>query len=173
MKTIDQIDIHVLKEHLIKNWMTHDGMWFYHVYQKYGIGAANELNKAAIKALAAFETQRARQLLGIGQEPITNFNQLVEYLNASFRLSTAEFMGFTYQFPRENVIQWYFNNGECFAYKGMRRLGVADSYECGVIYRVLAWLETAGISYEVSPKVTGCLQHSTGKCAGEIRLFFP
>ena len=33
MKTLEQIGIDNLKEHLIKNWMTHDGMWFFHCLQ--------------------------------------------------------------------------------------------------------------------------------------------
>jgi hypothetical protein len=28
--------------------MTHDGMWFYHCFQEFGIETANQLNKAAI-----------------------------------------------------------------------------------------------------------------------------
>lgn len=172
MKTIEQIGIHPLKDHLIKNWMTHDAMWFYNVYQKYGIAAANELNKAAIKALAVFETQRAMQVLGIAHERITTFAGLMEYIDAAFLLSTAEFMGFNCHSPQANVLQWRFKNNNCFAYKGMRRLGLTGSYECGVIYRVLSWIDLVGIPYEVSPKIEGCLQHTMGCCTGEIRFFF-
>jgi len=32
-----------LKELLIKCWMSHDGMWFYHCLQKFGIEQANEI----------------------------------------------------------------------------------------------------------------------------------
>jgi hypothetical protein len=54
----------------------------------------------------------------------------------------------------------------------MCRLGVADRYECGVLYRVLSWLDLAGIRYETIPKIEGCLQHNLGECTGEVRLFF-
>ena len=172
LKTLDQIGIDGLKEHLLKNWMTHDALWFYQIFQQYGIEAANMLNKAAIKALTGFETQRARQLLGMKQERIVTFAELQDFINGAFLLSTSEFMGFTYHWPEENVLRWAFKDGNCFAYKGMRRLGVADRYECGVLFRVLSWIELAGIRYEVSPKIEGCLQHIMGKCAGEVRLFF-
>ena len=40
-----------LKELLIKGWMTHDGMWFYHCLQECGIEKTNRINKAAIRAM--------------------------------------------------------------------------------------------------------------------------
>ncbi len=172
MKSIDEIDRFDLKDHLLKNWMTHDALWFFQVLQKCGIEAANEMNKASIKALAAFETQRARRLLAVEEERITSIVQLKAFFEGTFRLSTGGFMGFTYDWPEENVLQWDFKDGACFAYKGMQRLGVADRYDCGVIYRILMWIEQMGIRYEVSPKIEGCLQHTTGKCTGRVRLFF-
>ncbi|MBW1847517.1 MAG: hypothetical protein JRJ27_10315, partial [Deltaproteobacteria bacterium] len=47
-----------LIELLNKNWMTHDGMWFYHCLQEMGIEKANKLNKLAISALAPIEIKR-------------------------------------------------------------------------------------------------------------------
>ena len=172
MKSIDEIDRNVLKDHLIKNWMTHDATWFFMVFQKYGIEAANDLNKESIKVLAAFETQRARRLLKMDENRITSFEPLKMFFDEMFRLSTGEFMGFNYHWPEENVLQWDFRDGTCFAYRGMQRLGVADQYDCGVIYRVLKWIELAGIRYEISPRIEGCLQHTMGKCSGRIRFFF-
>jgi hypothetical protein len=172
LKTIDQIDAHALKEHLLKNWMTHDAVWFLQVFQTYGIETANRLNKSAIQALAGFEIQRARQLLGLNQTPITAFAELRMFIDGAFRLSTGDFMGFVYHWPEENVLHWEFKGGNCFAYKGMRRLGVADRYECGVLYRVQAWLDHIGVRHETSPKIEGCLQHSMGICAGDMRIFF-
>ena len=42
-----------LKELLIKCWMTHDAMWFYHCLQECGIEKTNRINRAAVKAVAA------------------------------------------------------------------------------------------------------------------------
>ena len=175
LKTIEQIGNDALKEHLLKNWMTHDAMWFYQVFQKYGIDEANLLNKGAIKALAAVETQRARQLLGLKEGRIETLSELKDFIDSAFSLSTGEFMGFTYHWQEENgehALRWSFKDGKCFAYKGMCRLGVADRYECGVLYRVLSWLDLAGIRYETIPKIEGCLQHTLGECTGKVRLFF-
>ena len=52
MKTLKKNE---LKEILIKNWMTHDAMWFYHCLQECGIERTNKINKAAVRAMAMIE----------------------------------------------------------------------------------------------------------------------
>jgi hypothetical protein len=58
--------------------MTHDGMWFYHCLQEFGIEKANNLNKAAIKSLAPIEIERIRKALGI-EKKIENFQELKDF----------------------------------------------------------------------------------------------
>jgi hypothetical protein len=48
-----------------KDWLTHEGMWFYHTCREFGIEKANEVNKAAIKSLAPIEMDEMKRLLGI------------------------------------------------------------------------------------------------------------
>ncbi len=50
-----------------KGWLTHDGMWFYHTYQEFGIERTNALNKAAIKSLAPIEIERVKRVLGLNK----------------------------------------------------------------------------------------------------------
>jgi hypothetical protein len=173
MKTIEEIGVAALKEHIIKNWMTHDAMWFLQCLQAHGIDEANRLNKGAIKALAAIEAKRARELFGLEKEPVETFDELKEIIDAVFSVSKGDFMRFSYRFPEKNLMRWEWAEKNCFAYKGMKRLGVIDGYECGVLYRVLCWLESAGVKYEVPDGIKGCLMHTKGICAGEVRSFFP
>lgn len=173
MKTLDQIGIHGIKEHIIKNWMTHDGMWFFHCMQAHGIEEANRLNKAAIRALAAIEIKRAIDLFGIDGERIDTFERMKEMIHAAFLVSCGDFMGFSYTFPRHNVLRWEFADKSCFAYRGMQRMNVIERYECGVLYRVLCWLEHAGVTHEPPQEIKGCLMHTRGSCSGEIGFLFP
>jgi hypothetical protein len=173
MKTIEEIGVAALKEHIIKNWMTHDAMWFLHCLQTHGIEEANRLNKGAIKALAAIELKRARELFDLEKEPIETFDELKDIIDAAFSVSKGDFMSFSYRFPEKNVMRWEWTGEDCFAYKGMKRLGVIDRYECGVLYRVLCWFESAGVKYSVSGDLKDCLMHAQGVCAGEVRFFFP
>lgn len=171
MKTIGQICIHDLKEHIIKNWMTHDGMWFFHCLQAFGIEEANRLNKAAIKSLAAIEFKRTVQLFEI---PATNtFEGLKSAIEAAFSVSKGDFMDFSYSFPEKGLLCWEWPENTCFAYQGMKRMGAVDRYQCGVLYRVLCWMENAGVRCSmVTPELCGCLMHTQGRCAGRVRFSF-
>jgi hypothetical protein len=81
-------------------------------------------------------------------------------------------MNATMSFSRENVMHWEFEPGQCFAYKGIKRIGAIEQYECGVIYRIECWLNCLGIQYKTIPKIDKCLMHMTGCCSGEIELTF-
>ncbi len=173
MKTLDEIGIYELKDLLIKNWMTHDGMWFYHCLQELGIEQTNRLNKAAIKSLAEIEIKRAKKIHGLRKDRIDSFQELRRLIEGAFTLSLSDFMGGTFSFPQEDIMRWEVKDQGCFAYAGMKRLGVVDRYQCGVMYRVFCWIENAGVQFTVSPQIDRCIFHTHGKCSGEIKFFLP
>jgi hypothetical protein len=172
MRRVDEIGMDELKELLIKNWMTHDGMWFYQCVLALGIEQTNRLNKGAIKALAEIETNRAKKILGIEKDRIDTFEELRDFLYGAFGLSVGDFMSGTFSFPEQDMMRWEVGDQGCFAYRGMKRMGVIDRYQCGVLYRVLCWIENLGVRYSVSPEISGCLFHSNGKCAGDVKFSF-
>ncbi len=57
-----------LKELLIKNWMTHDAMWFYHSVQEFGMEKTNVVNKAAVRSMAGVEIKRLKKAMGVDQD---------------------------------------------------------------------------------------------------------
>ncbi|AFM23377.1 DUF6125 family protein [Desulfomonile tiedjei] len=171
MKAFEEIGKSALRELLIKNWMTHDGTWFYHCLQTVGIEKTNELNKAAIKSLAGIEMGRIRKIFEFTKPRVDNLEELTDFIDAAFRLNIGDFMGATHSFPEKNLLRWEVGDQGCWAYRGVKRLGVIDRYECGVMYRIFCWLDCLGIQYRVSPNEIGCLFHKYGKCAGDIRLF--
>jgi hypothetical protein len=79
-------------------------------------------------------------------------------------------MKYTYSLPANNVMHCEWES--CFAYDGVKALGVIDRYECGIMLRIDTWLDTLNIKYEVEPKVTGCMMHTDGKCFRDYRFFF-
>ena len=167
MKSLDKKE---LKELLNKCWMTHDGMWFYHCLQECGIEKTNKINKAAIRSLAPIEMKRIKKALGI--EDIQTFEQFQEFIEGTFEIIKGDFMNFTYSFPSENVLHWEFEAQKCFAYEGIKNMGVIDQYQCGVIYRIECWFDSLGIKYSVTSHVEGCLMHTNGNCAGDFKIYF-
>jgi len=157
-----------LKELLIKGWMTHDAMWFYNCLQECGIEKTNRINKAAIRAMAAIEIKRIQKAVGAGN--LDTFDEFKRFFEIVMEISTGEFMKYTYSMPANDMMRGEWES--CFAYEGVKELGVIDRYECGIMLRIDTWLNTLGIQYEVEPKVTGCMMHTDGKCFRDYRFFF-
>jgi len=161
-----------LVEFLNKNWMTHDGLWFYECIQELGADKTNKINKAAIQALAEIEVKRIRTFLGAEGKQLDTFDRFKDFIANVSEFFIPEFMNASMNFPEDNILQWEFTPETCFAYKSMKSMGVIDDYECGVIYRVQCWLKNLGISYDIIPPVTKCLIHENGMCSGRFILHF-
>jgi hypothetical protein len=157
-----------LKELLVKGWMTHDAMWFYSCLQECGIEKTNRINKAAIRAMSAIEIKRIQKVVGAGN--IETWDEFKRFFDMAMKIATGEFMKYTYSLPTNNVMHGEWES--CFAYEGVKALGVIDHYECGIMLRIDTWLDTLGIKYEVEPKVTGCMMHTDGKCLRDYKFFF-
>jgi len=170
MTLFDQLDKSQLKELLVKCWMTHDGSWFYSCARELGMDTANKLNKAAIKSLSVIEVQRVRKAMGLEKIKISSFEQLKDFVNDAFSLLKGDFMDFYYTFPESNLMHWEMNR--CFAYNGMKMMGVNKEYECGIIYRVSCWLDALGIKHSIEPEIDKCLLNTQKKCSGEIIFNF-
>ena len=157
-----------IKELLVKGWMTHDAMWFYNCLQECGIEKTNRINKAAIRDMAAVEIKRYQKAMGV--ERLVTFDDFKSFFEKVMEIATGEFMKYTYSMPAHNMMRGEWES--CFAYEGIKALGVIDQYECGIMLRIETWLDTLGIKYEVEPKVTGCMMHTDGKCFRDYRFFF-
>jgi len=172
MNSIPELGKEELIDLLNRCWMTHDGVWFYHCFQEFGIEKANRLNKAAIKSLAPIEIERIRQALGI-DEKIGHFQALKEFFERATPLFIPSFMNVSMSFPRKNVLHWAFEPNQCFAFKGIKRIGAIDQYECGVIYRLACWFDSLGLQYGIMPSIDKCQMLVGGTCSGDFEFIFP
>jgi len=154
-------------------WMAHDGMWFLHCCQTFGIEQANRLNKSAIRSLAPLEIAWIRKALGEPAEKIADAPAFKRFFESAARLVIPEFMGARMSFRTGNRLHWEFEPFRCFAYRGMKRIGALEGYECGVIYRLECWLEALGLPYEVAPRPLRCRMPAEGACFGDFEIHFP
>ena len=164
-----------LRELLGKGWLTHDGAWFFSVAAEMGMEAANRMNKAAIKAMAPFETRRTMKVLQVDPADLSDCASLVRFVTAGLGLIMPDSVldNLHFDCSDDNTIHWSWEPGRCFAYKGMSQMGRIDDYECGVLFRILCWLEVMGIPVELDPNPVKCLHHETGECRGDFILTFP
>lgn len=172
MSALDRISKQEIKELLSKGWLTHDAMWFASCYQKFGIHKTNELNLSAIALMSPFEVGRVRKAIRMQDEPIDTFAKLRTFVEAAMDLVLPEMMQVEFDFPEENVMRWKWKEGQCFAYKGLKRIGALDEYICGVMYRIQCWLNTLEIMYRLDPPVVRCLMHKLGDCSGKFLFDF-
>ena len=171
MLSIENINQKEIIDLLNKCWMTHDGMWFFHCLNEFGIETTNKINKLSIKSLSSIEIERIKIALGF-EKNIESFEEFRLFFKAISIFMIPDFMNVKFSFPEDNKMTWEFDQGKCFAYTGINRLGVIDKYECGVLYRIKCWLEEIGISYKFNPEIDRCIMHSTGNCSGNIQLCF-
>lgn len=166
MNLLEKMNKHEIREFFSKGWMTHDAMWFYQCLQNLEPQKANEMNQAAVKAMSLIEIQRILKLMGRGKGPVKTFDELKDIIDTAFQLVKTDFMKFSYDYPEKNLCRGGYH--ECFAYEGLKKFGMIDSYQCGIFVRIFGWFEGLGVPCEVTPEIKGCLMHETGKC----ELFF-
>ena len=147
-------------------------MWFYHTYRELGVEKANKLNKAAIRSLAPIEIKRAKKALGLNGKKIGTFEELEAFMLEALEviLPNSVFEKFRFRASSKDLLHWEWESGECFAYKGMKQIGIIDGYRCGVMYRIECWLEALGIKYSIDPKIDKCMMHEKGVCSGDIKI---
>lgn len=170
MRKVESLQQKEILDFLNKCWMTHDGMWFFHSLQEFGIEATNKLNKSAIKSLSSIEIARMKKILDCNKA-IENFDEFKFFFDEASNLLIPDFMGGKFTCPEINKMAWSFNNGKCFAHDGVKMLGAIEHYECGVLYRVKCWLDELGIKHRFNPEIGKCHMHISDSCSGEIQLF--
>ena len=172
MAEMNQVEDNEIKELLAKDWLTHDAMWFVSVYQDLGIEKTNQLNLSAIRALAPIEVARLRKVLGLTQKPIQTSEALNMFMQSAFEITLPKSVSakFRFNMTAPGVFHWEWEPGGCFAYKGMQKMGIIDSYRCGVMYRIECWLDTLGMAYNLDPSIDTCIMPAEGTCAGTISL---
>jgi hypothetical protein len=157
MKALDKKE---LKELLVKCWMTHDGLWFYHCLQECGIETTSRINQAAARAIGTIEARRIVRALGLGT--IESFEQLRKLVEDGFQIVRGDFMDFTHDFSTHNAM--HIETNRCFAFEGITKMGAIEGYDCGIFARMAGWLDGLGIEYEVDPPIEGCMMHTGGNC---------
>ena len=98
---------------------------------------------------------RVKKVLGTGEASFESFASLEEFLLNAFELilPASVFQDFKFGASSDNTLHWEWEEGECFAFKGMTQIGIIDEYRCGVIYRIECWLDALGVEFIIDPKI--------------------
>lgn len=163
MDPMERLDKGEVKELFSKGWLTHDAMWYGSAMQMLGPEQANRLNKAAARLMAQVEIKRVLKLMGKPKGyTVESFEELREIIDTAFTLVQTSFLTFDFSFPEKNLLRGSF--AHCFAHDGVKRFGMIEHYDCGIVERVKGWMDGLGLPFEMTPDFDGCLMHRKGKC---------
>lgn len=169
MDLMERLNKYEVRELFSKNWLTHDAMWYGLCMGELGPEKANKLNKQAVRLMAGIEIGRIMKLM---EKPrglvVTRFEELEEIIDAAFRVVQADFLKFDFSFPEKNLLHGKFN--KCFAHDGVKKFGMLENYDCGIVERIKGWIDAIGVQYEMIPDFKGCLMHQKGICEIDFKF---
>jgi len=152
---------------LLRNWMSHDGHWFRHVSEEYGPDAANKLNMRTCRSIGRTDWFRLVKALGI--EKVESPGQFLKIFKAAWQLYVPPHIDVDIA-VRDNRITAQVK--KCFAYEGVKRVGIEKIYDCGIFERICSWIDSAGVEYELEPPIGKCLKAQGKECRRTIVLHF-
>jgi len=153
---------------LSKGWLTHDAMWVKAVYQECGPEIASKLNTQAIQLMTPIEVKRFQKVLNLPS--VDTFEKIQAFITGALAIVSGEFTDFEVSYPSHNILQW--QSPQCFAYDGIKKIGMIEQYQCGIFERIEGWLNGLNIEYEILPKINGCNMHNVGSCKLKIQFYF-
>ncbi|MBI5653553.1 MAG: hypothetical protein HZC40_24360 [Chloroflexi bacterium] len=151
---------------LIKNWMSHDARWFMAVAQEFGMAVANRLNQVAARGIGKVEAQRLARALELA--PIQNRDEYLAAQTAFIALLGPDLLDYRVNKIGDDTFELQVER--CFAYDNVLRAGVADQYACGILPRVLGWLDALNVQFEIAPPIAKCLKTQNQDCSFVITI---
>lgn len=157
-----------IRDILIKNWMTHDALWYAEVAHNFGMAAASPMNLRVCRKLGQIECKRLMKQVDVS--PPANMIELRELFELAERVFVPDFMTFRVDYPGSDLQRVHVL--DCFAYNGMHKAGLVSEYECGIFERIEGWFDAMGLAYRRNPDLGRCLKHQGKECVVTIQFKF-
>ncbi len=157
-----------LRDILIKNWMTHDALWYGEVAQRFGMAEASPLNLRVCRQLGRIEFGRLMKTLG-ALTP-TDMGEYRELFESGRQMFVPDFMDFRIEYPGNDSQVFYML--DCFAHRGMDKAGLIADYECGIFERIEGWFDAMDLEYSRTPDLSRCLKFKGRECTITVKFQF-
>jgi hypothetical protein len=163
-----QVNQKQIRDILIKNWMTHDALWYTEVAHHFGMADASPMNLRVCRKLGQIECRRLMKQVDVSAPGnMMDFRQLFDLAE---RVFVPEFMTIRVDYPGSDLQRVQVL--DCFAYNGMRKAGLVSEYACGIFERIEGWFDAMGLAYRLSPDLSRCLKHQGKDCVVTIQFKF-
>ncbi len=151
---------------IIKCWMSHDARWFMAAATTFGLEAALRLNRTAVREEGRAEARRlVRRLQLPAVQTVSDYLLIQEVI---IGLLGPEFLDYT--LTESGGDGFDLRIQRCFAFDNVSRAGIAEQYECGILPRVMGWLDELGVDYKLRPEPGKCLKAQGGECSYTVRF---
>ncbi|MEE8396001.1 MAG: DUF6125 family protein [bacterium] len=147
---------------MIRCWMAHDARWFMAIARECGMEFTNRINQEAAREIGRFEARRIQRALRL--RPVKTLEGYLQFQERIIELLGPELL--QYEITRADGDAFHLHISYCFAAENAIKGGIADSYECGILPRVLGWLDSLRIGSRLEPALGRCM-----KCAGTDCVF--
>ena len=151
---------------IIKCWMSHDARWFMAVATAFGLDAAIRLNRVAVCEEGRAEARRLVRRLQL--PPVQTVADYLLVQEVMIGLLGPDLLDYTLTQSGEDGFELRIQR--CFAFDNVSRAGIAQQYECGILPRLMGWLDELGVDYELSPEPVKCLKAQDRECAYAFRF---
>jgi len=157
-----------LRDILIKNWMTHDALWYGEVAAKFGMAEASPMNLRVCRKLGQVEFGRLMKMVEAPSPK--NIEKYQELFELGKRVFFPDFVSAQIDYPGYDSQIFHFL--DCFAHRGMKKLGLLPDYECGIFERIEGWFDAMGLKYTRTPDLSRCLKFKGKECKITVQFHF-
>ena len=156
------------RDMLLKNWMTHDALWYGEVAAKFGMAVASPMNLKVCRKLGQIEFKRLMK--SVDASPPKDMGQYITLFELAKEVFFPDFMTVEINYPNHDTQR--FHVLDCFAHKGMQKAGLLPEYQCGIFERIAGWFEAMGLKYDLVPNLDRCLKFRGQKCKITVMFDF-
>lgn len=157
-----------LRGFLLRNWMTHDALWYGEVAARFGMAEASPMNLRVCRSLGRMELRRLLREAGLS--PPHDMESLRDLFLEASAVFVPPFFSGNADFGPGNRME--FRTEACFAHKGMSQVGLIDEYACGIFERICGWFDAMEVQYVRSPDLSRCLKHRGLDCVVTFEFTF-
>jgi hypothetical protein len=160
MRVLAQLQPEEREALIIQCWMSHDARWFTAAAAMFGLEAAQRLNQVAVREEGRAEARRLGKRLAL--PPVRTIRDYLLVQETIIGLLGPELLDYTIEARGQHGFDLGIER--CFAYDNVCRAGIQQQYECGILPRIIGWLDEFGLAYQLSPEPAKCLKAQGREC---------
>ena len=157
-----------LRDILLRNWMTHDALWYEEVASRFGMAEASPMNLRVCRKLGRIEFGRVMKMAG-ASSPV-NMEDYRQLFDLGKELFFPDFTRIEIEYPGDDIQA--FHVLDCFAQRGMGKLGLIAEYECGIFERIEGWFDAMAVKHTRTPDLSHCLKYKGEVCRITFKFNF-